>query len=55
MAFHRYQVDFDEYGVAGPAKLLPDEPVAKRRTIIVREETPHKAKRAAEDLYSLAD
>lgn len=54
MAFRKYQVDFDESGNAGDAILLPDT-TTKKRSIIVIEETPHKAKRRAEDLYSLAE
>lgn len=53
MAFHKYQVDFDEDGNSQDPILLPDPP-PKKRTIIVIEETPHKARRKAEDLYSIA-
>lgn len=55
MAFHRWQVNFDEDGEIETAVQLPDPPVARKRTIIVTEETLHKAKRAALDLYSLAE
>lgn len=55
MAFNKYQVDFDENGDVQEPILLPADPVSRKRTIIVREETSHKAKRRAEDLYSLAE
>lgn len=53
MAYHKYQVTFDETGEIVKTVQLPDEP-ARLRTIIVREETEHKAKRVAQDLYSLS-
>jgi hypothetical protein len=53
MSFHRYQVTFDTDGEVEKVVQLPDEP-ARKRTIIVREETEHKARRKAEDLYSNA-
>jgi len=54
MAFHKYQVTFDENGEIEKAVLLPDDTTPRKRTIIVREETLNKAKQAAERLYSLA-
>lgn len=53
MAIKTYQVTLDEDGQALSAIRLPDEP-AKTRTIIVREETLNKAKKAAEDLFTFA-
>lgn len=54
MAFHQYQVTFDENGDQESVILLPDPPATKR-TITVRAETEHQAERVAEDLYSLAE
>lgn len=54
MAFHKYQVTFDEDGEIEKVIQLPDEP-ARKRALIVREETLNKAKIAASDLYSLAE
>lgn len=48
-----YQVTLDEHGVALTAIALPDEP-SKNRTVFVREESEHKAKRTGESLFSLA-
>jgi hypothetical protein len=54
VAFSKYQVTFDETGEVESTIQLPAEP-AKRRVIIVREETPNKARQVAEKLYSLAE
>lgn len=54
MAFHKYQVTFNEAGHIEKSVQLPDEEDPRKRTIIVREETLNRAKRAAEQLYSLA-
>ena len=53
MASHLYQVTLDENGDAIEAHQLPDEP-AKKRTIFIRETSTNKAKRKAEELFSLA-
>lgn len=55
MAFHKYQVFFDEDGEITRTALLPDEPNPKKRSIIVSAETENQAERVAEDLYSLAE
>lgn len=55
MAFHNYQVTFDENGDVESTILLPEDPAPRRRTIRVREETQNKARKVAEDLYSLAE
>lgn len=54
MAFHQYQVTFDENGEIENTIVLPDPPETKR-TITVRAETKNQAERIAEDLYSLAE
>ena len=54
MAFHKYQVQFDEDGEIVKVIQLPDEP-ARKRVIIVREETENKARKVAADLYTYAE
>jgi len=54
MAFHQYQVTFDEDGELESTILLPDEANPKKRVITVRAETENQAERIAEDLYSLS-
>lgn len=54
MAFHQYQVTFDEDGEIETVIQLPDETTPPKRSIVVRAESERKAERAAEDLYSLA-
>lgn len=53
MAFHTYLVTLDENGDAVSALQVNAEP-AKTRTIVIRESSVNKAKRRAEDLFSLA-
>lgn len=53
MSVKTYQVTLDENGEATGAIRLPDEP-AKKRSLIVRETSEKRAKRAAEALFSLA-
>lgn len=53
MATKTYQVTLDENGDALEAIPLPDEP-EKTRVITVRETSSNKAKRKAEELFSLA-
>lgn len=48
-----YQVTLDSSGNAVSAIALPDEP-DKLRTIRIRESSEHRAKKTAEDLFSLA-
>lgn len=55
MAFHKYQVTFDETGTRESVIQLPDETNPKKRIIVVRAETENQAKRIAEDLYSLSE
>ncbi len=55
MAFHKYQVFFDEDGEIEGTIVLPDDPNPKKRSIIVRAETENQAERVAEDLYTLAE
>jgi hypothetical protein len=53
MAYHKYQVMFDVDGEVESITQLPDE-TPRKRAIIVREETPTKARQRAEELYTLA-
>lgn len=55
MAFHQYQVTFDEDGEIEHVIQLPDEATPKKRTITVRAETQNQAEHIAEDLRSLAE
>lgn len=55
MAFHQYQVTFNEEGEIETVIQLPAEANPRKRTIVVRAETQNQAEHAAEDLYSLAE
>jgi hypothetical protein len=54
MAFHNWQVTFDEDGDIETVIELPDDTTPRKRTITVRAETQNQAEHVAEDLYSLA-
>lgn len=53
MAFKQYQVTFDTNGQIERVFELPPE-TSQKRTVFVREETAHDARKAAKALYSLA-
>ena len=55
MAFHNYQVTFDEDGNVESTILLPEDSEPRKRVIRIREETANKARKVAEDLYSIAE
>lgn len=52
MTMKIYQVTIDENGDAESVILLPEE-TPKKRTLIVRETSEHRAKTRAETLFSL--